>query len=89
MQQGENAECCLPKNDLACRTLYALNIFEEKPGPGLYSIAVKVTLTNPDPRIASNIVVTLPAKVMCRVAVTDLEIGTVDADQTTQAKLHK
>jgi oligosaccharyltransferase complex subunit delta (ribophorin II) len=69
--------------------VYALNVFEEKPTPGQYSVTVSASLNQADPRIPSNIVTSVTIKAMCAVTITSFEIGTADADQTTQPKLHK
>ncbi|KAK3923030.1 Dolichyl-diphosphooligosaccharide--protein glycosyltransferase subunit 2 [Frankliniella fusca] len=71
------------------KTVFALNVFEEKPAPGQYSLTVSATLNQADSRIPSNIVTTLTIKAMCAVTITSFEIGTADADQTTQPKMHK
>lgn len=71
------------------KTVFALNVFEEKPAPGQYSLTVSATLNQADSRIPSNIVTTVTIKAMCAVTITSFEIGTADADQTTQPKMHK
>lgn len=71
------------------RTVFALNVFEEKPAPGLYSLSVSVNMNQADPRIPSNIATTVPIKSMCDVTINSFEIGTADADQTTQPRLQK
>jgi hypothetical protein len=50
---------------------------------------VSAALAKPDPRLVGNVGASLTVKVMCAVAVENVEVGTVDADQTTQAKLAK
>jgi hypothetical protein len=62
---------------------------ETKPERGLYKLSVSAALAKPDPRLVGNVGASLTVKVMCAVAVESVEIGTVDADQTTQAKLAK
>lgn len=71
------------------KTVFALNVFEEKPAPGQYSLTVSAALNQADSRIPSNVVTTVTIKAMCAVTITSFEIGTADADQTTQPKMHK
>ncbi|XP_053978808.1 dolichyl-diphosphooligosaccharide--protein glycosyltransferase subunit 2 [Hylaeus anthracinus] len=61
------------------KTLYTLNLMETKPERGFYKISITAgTVTN-----------TVTVKVLCQVMVDYLEIGTGDADQTTQPKLSR
>ncbi|KAL7288119.1 hypothetical protein TKK_0017782 [Trichogramma kaykai] len=61
------------------KTVYSLNFMTSTPEPGFYKIAVSAgSATN-----------TVLIKVLTEVKVSSLEIGTADADQTTQAKLIK
>lgn len=69
--------------------MFSLNVFEEKPAPGQYSLTVSASLSQADPRIPSNIISTVTMKAMCAVTISSFEIGTADADQTTQPKMHK
>ncbi|XP_046989739.1 dolichyl-diphosphooligosaccharide--protein glycosyltransferase subunit 2 [Schistocerca americana] len=71
------------------RTMYSLNLMEVKPERGLYKLTVSAALAKPDPRLVGNVGASLTIKVMCAVAVENVEIGTADADQTTQPKLTK
>lgn len=71
------------------RTVYSVNLMETKPERGLYKLSVSAALAKPDPRLVGNVGASLTVKVMCAVGVENVEIGTVDADQTTQAKLSK
>ena len=59
------------------KTLFALNLMEKKPERGFYKISVA----------AGSVTNTVTVKVLCEVVVDYLEIGTADADQTTQPKL--
>lgn len=69
--------------------VYAVNLMEVKPEPGLYKVSVNALPTKADSRLVGNVGVTLSVKVMCSVAVDSLEIGVADADQTTQPKFEK
>ncbi|KDQ71487.1 dolichyl-diphosphooligosaccharide--protein glycosyltransferase subunit 2 [Zootermopsis nevadensis] len=71
------------------RTVYSVNIMETKPERGLYKLSVSAALAKPDPRLVGNVGASLTVKVMCAIGVENVEVGTVDADQTTQAKLAK
>ncbi|XP_023714512.1 dolichyl-diphosphooligosaccharide--protein glycosyltransferase subunit 2 [Cryptotermes secundus] len=71
------------------RTVYSVNLMETKPERGLYKLSVSAALAKPDPRLVGNVGASLTVKVMCAVGVENVEVGTVDADQTTQAKLAK
>lgn len=62
---------------------------EVKPERGLYKLSVSAALAKPDPRLVGNVGASLTVKVMCSVSVENVEVGTADADQTTQAKLTK
>ena len=62
---------------------------ETKPERGFYKLSVSAALAKPDPRLVGNVGASLTVKVMCAVGVENAEVGTVDADQTTQAKLSK
>lgn len=70
-------------------TLYAVNLMEAKPEPGLYKLSVNAVPIKPDPRWVGNIGVVLSLKVMCAAVVESFEIGTGDADQSTQPKFEK
>ena len=59
------------------RTLFMMNFMETKPERGFYKISVT----------AGSVTNTVMVKVLCEVVVDHLEIGTADADQTTQPKL--
>ena len=59
------------------KTLFTLNLMETKPERGFYKISIT----------AGSVTNTVMVKVLCQVAVDYLEIGTGDADQTTQPKL--
>lgn len=72
-----------------CSTLYAVNLMEAKPEPGLYKLSVNAVPVKPDPRWVGNIGVVLSLKVMCAAVVESFEIGTGDADQSTQPKFEK
>ncbi|XP_076637139.1 oligosaccharide transferase delta subunit [Colletes latitarsis] len=61
------------------KTLYTLNLMEAKPERGFYKISVAAGSTTN----------TVTVKVLCQVVVDYLEIGTGDADQTTQPKLSR
>ncbi|XP_058805642.1 dolichyl-diphosphooligosaccharide--protein glycosyltransferase subunit 2 [Phymastichus coffea] len=61
------------------KTLFTLNFMATSPEPGFYKIAVS----------AGSVVNTVSVKVLTEVKVDYLEIGTADADQTTQPKLVK
>jgi len=50
---------------------------------------VSAALNQADSRVPSNLLTTITIKAMCAVTVTFFEIGTADADQTTQPKMHK
>ncbi|KAJ9584791.1 hypothetical protein L9F63_020879, partial [Diploptera punctata] len=71
------------------KTVYSVNLMETKPERGFYKLSVSAALAKPDPRLVGNVGASLTVKVMCAVGVENVEIGTVDADQTTQAKLSK
>ncbi|KAK7866677.1 hypothetical protein R5R35_006061 [Gryllus longicercus] len=73
----------------ADKTVYSVNLMELKPERGFYKLSISAALAKPDPRLVGNVGASLTVKVMCAVAVENVEIGTVDADQTTQAKLTK
>lgn len=70
-------------------TVYTVNLMEVKPERGLYKLSVSAALAKPDPRLVGNVGASLTVKVMCSVSVENVEVGTADADQTTQAKLTK
>lgn len=59
------------------KTLFTMNLMEAKPERGFYKISVT----------AGPVTNTVTVKVLCEVVVDYLEIGTGDADQTTQPKL--
>lgn len=59
------------------RTLFTMNFMEMKPERGFYKISVT----------AGSVTNTVIVKVLCDVIVDYMEIGTADADQTTQPKL--
>ncbi|XP_078038944.1 oligosaccharide transferase delta subunit [Augochlora pura] len=59
------------------KTLFTMNFLEAKPERGFYKISVT----------AGSVTNTVTVKVLCKVLVDHLEIGTGDADQTTQPKL--
>ncbi|XP_001601669.2 dolichyl-diphosphooligosaccharide--protein glycosyltransferase subunit 2 [Nasonia vitripennis] len=61
------------------KTLFTLNFMSATPEPGFYKIAVS----------AGSVANTVTIKVLAEVKVDYLEIGTADADQTTQPKLVK
>ncbi|KAG7199223.1 hypothetical protein KM043_018093 [Ampulex compressa] len=61
----------------ADKTLFTLNPTNIKPDRGFYKVSV----------MAGSVTNTLTVKVLCKVTVDYLEIGTGDADQTTQSKL--
>lgn len=89
---GEDSVVILSKKKFEAtsdKTVFSLNVFEEKPAPGQYSLAVNAALSQADPRIPSNIVTTVTIKAMCAVTISSFEIGTADADQSTQPKMHK
>lgn len=71
------------------KTVYSVNLMETKPERGFYKLSVSAALAKPDPRLVGNVGASLTVKVMCAVGVENAEVGTVDADQTTQAKLSK
>ncbi|XP_067009098.1 dolichyl-diphosphooligosaccharide--protein glycosyltransferase subunit 2 [Anabrus simplex] len=71
------------------KTVYSVNLMELKPERGLYKLTVSAALAKPDPRLVGNVGASLTVKVMCAVGVENVEVGTVDADQTTQAKMSK
>ncbi|XP_012256271.2 dolichyl-diphosphooligosaccharide--protein glycosyltransferase subunit 2 [Athalia rosae] len=60
-------------------TLYTMNLMEIKPDRGVYKISVS----------AGSVSNTVTVKVLTEVVVDYLEIGTADADQTTQPKLSR
>ncbi|CAD1475018.1 unnamed protein product [Heterotrigona itama] len=60
------------------KTLFVMNFTEMKPERGFYKISVTA---------AGAVTNTVTVKVLCEVAVDHMEIGTADADQTTQPKL--
>ncbi|PBC25803.1 dolichyl-diphosphooligosaccharide--protein glycosyltransferase subunit 2 [Apis cerana] len=59
------------------KTLFTMNFMEMKPERGFYKISVT----------AGSVTNTVIVKVLCDVMVDYMEIGTADADQTTQPKL--
>ncbi|XP_043791142.1 dolichyl-diphosphooligosaccharide--protein glycosyltransferase subunit 2 [Apis laboriosa] len=59
------------------KTLFTMNFMEMKPERGFYKISVT----------AGSVTNTVIVKVLCDVIVDYMEIGTADADQTTQPKL--
>ncbi|KOC70802.1 Dolichyl-diphosphooligosaccharide--protein glycosyltransferase subunit 2 [Habropoda laboriosa] len=63
----------------ADKTLYTMNLMEMKPERGFYKISVT----------AGSVTNTVRVKVLCEVVVDHMEIGTADADQTTQPKLER
>ncbi|XP_063216236.1 dolichyl-diphosphooligosaccharide--protein glycosyltransferase subunit 2 [Bacillus rossius redtenbacheri] len=68
-------------------TLYTVNLMETKPERGFYKLTVSAALPKPDPRLVGNVGASLAIKVMTSVSVENTQVGTADADQTTQAKL--
>ncbi|CAK9802668.1 Dolichyl-diphosphooligosaccharide--protein glycosyltransferase subunit 2 [Anthophora quadrimaculata] len=61
------------------KTLFTMNLMEMKPERGFYKISVT----------AGSVTNTVRVKVLCKVVVDYMEIGTADADQTTQPKLER
>ncbi|CAK9817517.1 Dolichyl-diphosphooligosaccharide--protein glycosyltransferase subunit 2 [Anthophora plagiata] len=61
------------------KTLFTMNLMEMKPTRGFYKISVT----------AGSVTNTVRVKVLCEVVVDYMEIGTADADQTTQPKLER
>lgn len=59
------------------KTLFTMNFMEMKPERGFYKISI----------IAGSVTNIVTVKVLCDVMVDYMEIGTADADQTTQPKL--
>ncbi|XP_017764697.1 PREDICTED: dolichyl-diphosphooligosaccharide--protein glycosyltransferase subunit 2 [Eufriesea mexicana] len=59
------------------KTLFTMNFMEMKPERGFYKISIT----------AGSVTNTVTVKVLCEVVVDHMEIGTADADQTTQPKL--
>ncbi|CAG2055222.1 unnamed protein product [Timema podura] len=70
-------------------SLYTVNLMVTKPERGFYKLTVSAAVPKPDPRLVGNIGASLAVKVLSSVAVENVEVGTADADQTTQAKLAK
>nr|CAD7450391.1 unnamed protein product [Timema bartmani] len=70
-------------------SLYTVNLMVTKPERGFYKLTVSAAVPKPDPRLVGNIGASLAVKVLSSVAVENVEVGTTDADQTTQAKLAK
>ncbi|XP_075229650.1 oligosaccharide transferase delta subunit isoform X2 [Lycorma delicatula] len=70
-------------------TIYAVNLMEVKPEPGLYKVSVNALPSKTDARLVGNVGVTLLVKVMCSVAIDSIEVGVADADQTTQPKFER
>ncbi|KAJ8898514.1 hypothetical protein PR048_003874 [Dryococelus australis] len=70
-------------------SLYTVNLMETKPERGFYKLTVSAALPKSDPRLVGNVGASLAIKVMTSVVVENVEVGTADADQTTQAKLSK
>lgn len=69
--------------------MFAVNLIEAKPEPGLYKVSVSAVPAKPDPRLVGNVGVSLSVKVICAVTVDSFEIGVGDSDQTTQPKFDK
>lgn len=61
------------------RTIFTMNFMEIKPHRGFYKVAIQ----------AGSVSTTVAVKVLSEVKLDYLEIGTGDADQTTQSKLIK
>ncbi|XP_003707065.1 oligosaccharide transferase delta subunit isoform X2 [Megachile rotundata] len=59
------------------KTLFTINLMKMKPERGFYKVSIA----------AGSVTNTVTVKVLCEVVVDHLEIGTADADQTTQPKL--
>lgn len=68
-------------------TVFNLNLLESKPDRGQYKLTVSASVDKPDPRIPAAVSSTVTVKVLCEAVVDFLDIGVVDADQTTQGKL--
>lgn len=62
---------------------------EAKPEKGIYKVTISATLDKPDSRIVGNIASTVNIKVMCAAGIDFVDVGTADADQTTQPKLER
>lgn len=70
-------------------TIYSFSLKEAKPEKGNYKITVSAKLDKPDPRVVPYIASTVNIKVMCMAGIDYIDIGTADADQTTQPKLER
>jgi hypothetical protein len=70
------------------RTSYSVKLMEKKAERVLHKLCERC-MAKSDPRHVGNVGALLDVKVTCAVGVEKTEIWTVDADQTTQAKLTK
>lgn len=72
-----------------CRTVFAVNLLEAKPAPGLYKLSVSALPSKSDNRLVGNVGVVLPIKAICAITVDSFEVGVGDSDQTTHPKCEK
>lgn len=72
---------------LAIRTVFTLDLTEGRPERGQYKVTVSATLERPQTRIPSAANAVFTVHVLTNAVIDFVDIGSVDADQTTQGKL--
>ncbi|KAL1115746.1 hypothetical protein AAG570_006036 [Ranatra chinensis] len=72
------------------KSVYSVGLLESKPEPGVYKVAVNVVPAGASgqPSLVGNVAVPLTVRVMATVVPHAVQIGTGDADQTTQPKFY-
>lgn len=70
-------------------SVYTFNLMESKPEKGTYKVTISATLDKPDSRVGGSIGSIVNIKVMCTPGIDHVDVGTADADQTTQPKLER
>ncbi|XP_076326377.1 oligosaccharide transferase delta subunit [Tachypleus tridentatus] len=70
-------------------TAYSLNFMESKPLRGFYKVSVSAVPVKPDSRLVGNTGASINVKVMTKVGIEKVEVGTVDRDQATSPKATK
>ncbi len=70
-------------------TLYEVDMMSTKPARGFYELLVTATPSKTNPTLAGNEAASLVVKVLGSVWITNVEVGVVDADQSTAPKMSK
>jgi len=86
---GDDAVVLSQKPLSAKNEIHELDLMSTNPGKGVYRVALSASASPADSRLVGNVGTVVVVKVLTRMNIEEVEIGTADSDQSTATKLKK